>query len=268
MFVYPIFTRIGGKIKCFYAQTAMIRWLTSHLHHKTKSPSSNDFVPVHLPDCFGGKYRNKKHIRAQQKTERGRPYTFSRLKSFPLQNSSILLDEFCRRYVSYFEEFAEKCFRINFSVYLPLFCYHKRKLGGIRMSSMKYFTIKEANACLPMIKEEITKLRGLTRLFNQQYRDLEKLKMKRKRVKLPKENNDQIFKMEAQLDFMEIEAKTYLDNIQNQGVLLKNIEPGLVDFPAMIDNEEVLLCWKMGEPSVMYYHDPYEGFAGRKKLSY
>jgi hypothetical protein len=42
---------------------------------------------------------------------------------------------------------------------------------------------------------------------------------------------------------------------------------GLVDFPAMIDGEEVLLCWRSDEPEVLYYHGLEDGFAGRKKIS-
>ncbi|HET6266223.1 MAG TPA: DUF2203 family protein [Acidobacteriota bacterium] len=41
---------------------------------------------------------------------------------------------------------------------------------------------------------------------------------------------------------------------------------GLVDFPAMLDGEEILLCWKYGEKTIRYYHGLTEGFAGRKPL--
>jgi hypothetical protein len=41
---------------------------------------------------------------------------------------------------------------------------------------------------------------------------------------------------------------------------------GLVDFPAVIDGEEVLLCWRSDEPSVAFYHAPEAGYAGRKPI--
>ena len=41
---------------------------------------------------------------------------------------------------------------------------------------------------------------------------------------------------------------------------------GLLDFPAIIDNQDVYLCWKLGEDRIRFYHRQDEGFAGRKPL--
>ncbi len=45
-----------------------------------------------------------------------------------------------------------------------------------------------------------------------------------------------------------------------------NYEIGLVDFPAIIDGEEVLLCWRSDEPRVMYYHGVNAGYRGRRLI--
>jgi hypothetical protein len=45
-----------------------------------------------------------------------------------------------------------------------------------------------------------------------------------------------------------------------------NFQLGLVDFPAVIDNEEVLLCWRSDEDDIRFYHGIEEGFAGRKPI--
>lgn len=45
-----------------------------------------------------------------------------------------------------------------------------------------------------------------------------------------------------------------------------NFEIGLVDFPAMIDGQEVLLCWRSDEPSVAWYHGVNAGYAGRTPI--
>jgi len=42
---------------------------------------------------------------------------------------------------------------------------------------------------------------------------------------------------------------------------------GLVDFPALVDGKEVYLCWKLGEPEVLFWHDMDAGFAGRQSLT-
>jgi len=50
------------------------------------------------------------------------------------------------------------------------------------------------------------------------------------------------------------------------GAQIKSLEDGLLDFPSERDGEEVLLCWKLGEDEIRYWHGVDEGFAGRKPL--
>jgi len=57
-----------------------------------------------------------------------------------------------------------------------------------------------------------------------------------------------------------------VEELQALGVLVKDLDRGLVDFPALRDGEEVLLCWQVGEAEVAYWHGLEEGFAGRKPL--
>jgi hypothetical protein len=54
--------------------------------------------------------------------------------------------------------------------------------------------------------------------------------------------------------------------IQELGVLVKDLDRGLIDFPALRGDEEVLLCWEIGEDEVGYWHGLEEGFAGRRPL--
>ncbi|MBD0349124.1 MAG: DUF2203 domain-containing protein [Thermoleophilia bacterium] len=54
--------------------------------------------------------------------------------------------------------------------------------------------------------------------------------------------------------------------IEERGVLIKDLDAGLLDFPAQHGGDEVLLCWRVGEPKVAWWHGLDEGFAGRKPL--
>ena len=54
--------------------------------------------------------------------------------------------------------------------------------------------------------------------------------------------------------------------INELGVEVKDLDEGLLDFPARRRDEDVLLCWKVGEPEVAFWHGLEEGFAGRKPL--
>jgi len=62
------------------------------------------------------------------------------------------------------------------------------------------------------------------------------------------------------------EAKDTLGEFEAIGVLLKDLEKGLLDFPCMVDGKTVLLCWKLGEKEIGYWHSEEDGFAGRKPL--
>lgn len=57
-----------------------------------------------------------------------------------------------------------------------------------------------------------------------------------------------------------------LDKIQSNGCVVKDIDLGLVDFPAMRGDRLVNLCWKLDEPSISFWHGMDEGFTARKPL--
>jgi hypothetical protein len=54
--------------------------------------------------------------------------------------------------------------------------------------------------------------------------------------------------------------------INAAGAQIKSLEEGLLDFPSLRDGELVLLCWKLGEDDIQYWHGVDEGFAGRKPV--
>jgi hypothetical protein len=57
-----------------------------------------------------------------------------------------------------------------------------------------------------------------------------------------------------------------IGEIQAMGVLVKDLDSGLVDFPAKRDGEDVLLCWQLGEDEVAFWHGLEDGYAGRQPL--
>jgi hypothetical protein len=57
-----------------------------------------------------------------------------------------------------------------------------------------------------------------------------------------------------------------LEKIHATGCVVKDLEVGLLDFPARINGEAVYLCWRLGEDRIRFYHAQDEGFAGRKPI--
>jgi hypothetical protein len=64
------------------------------------------------------------------------------------------------------------------------------------------------------------------------------------------------------------ELRAAVEELTDQGIVLRDLDAGLIDFPARLpDGREYLLCWVLGEPEVGFWHWPEAGFAGRRPLS-
>lgn len=126
----------------------------------------------------------------------------------------------------------------------------------------KYFTLQEANRLLPAVNRELENLQSYKQKIDHKYRQLQKIKGD------PAIHADEefLFSMEAELDFLIFQAQMHMDNIHNTGAQLKDIDMGLIDFPSWKDGEVILLCWKQGEEMISHWHGLQEGFLGRKKI--
>jgi hypothetical protein len=70
----------------------------------------------------------------------------------------------------------------------------------------------------------------------------------------------------AEVDRLARELARTIDAIGEHGAQVKDIDTGLVDFPARHRGETVLLCWLLGEDEIRYWHRVEDGFAGRQEL--
>jgi hypothetical protein len=64
------------------------------------------------------------------------------------------------------------------------------------------------------------------------------------------------------------ELQECLEQLTALGVLVKDADTGLLDFPALREGEEVLLCWRVGEESVEWWHDLEAGYEGRRPIDW
>jgi len=64
------------------------------------------------------------------------------------------------------------------------------------------------------------------------------------------------------------EAQQLIQDIAREGIQIKDLDSGLVDFPHLVGDpeREVFLCWKLGEDTIEYWHEIEDGFAGRKPV--
>ena len=126
----------------------------------------------------------------------------------------------------------------------------------------KIFTIEEANRTLPLVGRIVDDLVRDHRIWEDKVREFELAT-----VGSSPEHPDAIAELlqsEAQRLARDIEG--YIAELGDLGVIVKGMDTGLVDFRGQMDGREVYYCWKLGEPSVMYWHEIDAGFVGRQRL--
>jgi hypothetical protein len=132
--------------------------------------------------------------------------------------------------------------------------------------TVKHFTVAEANTLIPRLTkqmQELQALQGAARGKYEEMRDIREVGY-RKDGNLIMMTDYQVAKRE--FDEVVANANRILASIQELGCRVTDVEIGLIDFPAIINDEEVYLCWRMDEPVVGYYHGLEEGYAGRRPL--
>ncbi len=125
---------------------------------------------------------------------------------------------------------------------------------------MKLFTIDEANALLPAVREILKKIQHSRR----------RLATFRKEAKLAAENAEQGgggIKEGVQYAEFLTGFTSDLAELEALGIQMKDFDRGLIDFPSLREGRVVLLCWQLGEgDEVEWWHDVDAGFAGRTPL--
>ena len=79
--------------------------------------------------------------------------------------------------------------------------------------------------------------------------------------------SEELSQIEDELEKDHQRLEEYVKELQDLGVEPKNAVEGLVDFPSMMDDRVVFLCWKLDEPEVLYWHEIDAGFRGRQSLT-
>jgi len=121
----------------------------------------------------------------------------------------------------------------------------------------KHYTREEARALLPQIRQWLERLNGLRRELERFDNRLSGLAEQGSDFGGETVNNW----IRALADMQEALAE-----FQRRRIVIKDLERGLVDFPAIIGGREVFLCWEQDEEDIEFWHDLDAGFTGRERL--
>ena len=131
---------------------------------------------------------------------------------------------------------------------------------------MRHFTLDEANAELehvrPLVEQLVaTRLEHTAALDRQE--ELEG-KIRGNGGGIPPA---ELAQATAEVDAVARRLARLVDEITEHGAQVKDLDSGLVDFPALHHGETVLLCWQLGEDEIAWWHREDDGFAGRRPLT-
>ncbi len=130
----------------------------------------------------------------------------------------------------------------------------------------KTFTLNEAQMLLPVLESLLRKAQAAGTRAAELEAELDQL---RQRIFVLGGVHVDIVttaRRRAERDKSLQDTKDALGEIDAIGVQVKDLEKGLLDFPCLLDGKTVLLCWKLGEKEIGYWHSLEDGFAGRKPL--
>ena len=125
------------------------------------------------------------------------------------------------------------------------------------MKHSRHYTLEEANAALGWVQDVIASLRTAREgLSDEEARDA--------LAEAGPQNGGGDPGRVVSEAFLQL--RDALTKLQEAEVVLRDLDRGLVDFPAIRDDREVYLCWLEGEDEIGYWHDLEAGFAGREPL--
>jgi hypothetical protein len=130
----------------------------------------------------------------------------------------------------------------------------------------RYFNLLEAEALLPKVERLLRDVRDYKLSFESSDSELNQIAQ---RVALaggmvPPRNR--IIELRAQKEASARGLKHSIEQFEQLGCLLKDLETGLVDFPTLYCDQEVYLCWKSGEAGITFWHRVEDGFRGRQPI--
>lgn len=126
-----------------------------------------------------------------------------------------------------------------------------------RLLHERHYTREEANALLPQLEPLLLKLRDA----KDQLTDEEAHEVLGEAAPGNGGGAEGVQVGEAFL-----EVRNMLEALNEAGIVVRDLDRGLIDFPSLLDDQEIYMCWELGEDSVDFWHDLESGYGGRQPL--
>ena len=120
------------------------------------------------------------------------------------------------------------------------------------------FTLAEAKQLLPHLEEQLLAVKLEKEVLVRSHGEV-------KRASAKAQMNGGSFTGPRYIRALE-RISDSVETIQEMGVLVKDLDIGLCDFPYLLDGRVIYLCWKLGEPEIGYWHEIEDGYTGRRPI--
>jgi hypothetical protein len=131
---------------------------------------------------------------------------------------------------------------------------------------MKTFTLDEAQSLLPVLESLLKRAMEGKQSAEKVEAGLNNVAQRIYFSGGMRVNGPDIAKQRAELETLLKQIREIIAEIDAIGVQVKDLDSGLLDFPCRVDDEVVLLCWRMGEPAIGHWHTMEAGFQGRQPV--
>ena len=130
----------------------------------------------------------------------------------------------------------------------------------------RYFTLNQAQRLIPEVERLLRDALFHKHEFQKTHDELEQINDRIRMAGGMRVDPSALLSLRARRDTSASTLKQLLDDIQETGAQVKDLDIGLIDFMTLYENREVCLCWKLGEDAIHFWHGAEEGFRGRKPI--
>ena len=130
----------------------------------------------------------------------------------------------------------------------------------------RLFTLQEANQLVPWLERTFQALAPFMQRLQELRERLSTIQRERQRLNGTFDRYNEYNSLQSEVDSISTEIQGRVDEIVDEGIIVRDISSGLVDFPHVRQGREVYLCWIGGEDSIEFWHETDRGFAHRQPL--
>lgn len=130
----------------------------------------------------------------------------------------------------------------------------------------RYFTLRQAERLLPQVESAIRDAIALKSEYQKTESEIQEFQRRVSMQGGVMVDRAGFLDRQRRRDSTAQQLKAAIENIQEYGCLVKDLDIGLLDFPTLLNGQEVYLCWKLGENGIHFWHAVEDGFRGRKPI--